>query len=605
MKDGADIDIVMNGQQRRIVRSTASVKQVIAAAGAAKTTTLVGNAAKLIKDGVDPRDILFLTFSKPATAVLRARLPADVRCRTTHSLGLSLLARAGLVAGVTRSTEPLSVKGQLKRLRQALKVEADRWDDINPTSAKFLREARRDAKKTRQLLTFIKWVRARGSVGALDAKETGSPFRDFAKHLASLKDVARRFAKLKAEAGEIDYADMIRLGRKAVERGISLGFAHVFVDEYQDCNPAHARLLVALAPKLKSLTVVGDPLQSIFGFAGAGFTDLSTLTKEVKTYPLTTSFRLNNYTAALATALGQLVRPDMPPIHGDRIGGHRPRLIECPDRAAHDQAVLDTVKHLINTGTPPHRIAVLGRVKAQVREVEALLLSAQIETDPLYRTRKPDHIEAVLKLIEHISGCEGKTGRERLRQQVKKLAGDRDMPESTIEDNVRRLLLVTRSKAFESQYKVCAAAYISAKGEGLSKDAIADINRWIAPSRRQKDAAGMRRAISKLASQDKVVTSHLHQTKGYEWDYVLILHAVEGSWPFFKATTKAAKDEELHALYVAVTRAREGLYLFEGTYKNARARKSFSDPSSFLAQRGVRNALKIVDSADAAAWFPR
>ena len=52
----------------------------------------------------------------------------------------------------------------------------------------------------------------------------------------------------------------------------------------------------------------------------------------------------------------------------------------------------------------------------------------------------------------------------------------------------------------------------------------------------------------------------MNQAKGHEWDYVLVLHAVEGSWPLFHARTKAALDEELHALYVAVTRAEKGSF---------------------------------------------
>lgn len=108
----------------------------------------------------------------------------------------------------------------------------------------------------------------------------------------------------------------------------------------------------------------------------------------------------------------------------------------------------------------------------------------------------------------------------------------------------------------------------------------------------------MCRTITAHAQQDKVVSRHVHQAKGHEWGYVLVLHAVEGSWPFFRATSKAARDEELHSLYAAVTRAKRGVYLFEGRYQNARARKKFDTPSSLLEQHSVRATLKIVAASD-------
>ena len=109
-------------------------------------------------------------------------------------------------------------------------------------------------------------------------------------------------------------------------------------------------------------------------------------------------------------------------------------------------------------------------------------------------------------------------------------------------------------------------------------------NSCLAPSQHHRDVDGMLCTIASHAQQDKVVTSHVHQAKGHDWDYVLVLHAVEGSWPFVTATTKTALDGELHSLYVAVTRAKKGVYLFEGRYQNARTRKPANPQTIFGAQ---------------------
>ena len=617
-KESAKSKLIPTPEQRHIIRSKAKVKQIVAVAGAAKTTTCVMCVDRLIDRGVDPGRILFLTALNSARDVLLKKVPAGVECLTFHSLGLRLAQQAGLAG---RRVKRLSVEGQLTLLMRALKIEARRWDDVDPRSSKFLRALRQSAvkkpratviasgkkpkrkaiNKVKPLLKFVELMEAVGPELADTAKEPGSKYKAYAPHLMCIKAVARRFINLKRKAGALDYADMVRLSLAAVANGAVLGYDHVFVDEWQDCFPSQVQMLVALAPSLKSLTVVGDPLQAIMGFKGARFIDLAPLIEGTKSYPLALSHRLNKYTAALATALGRLVAPDMLPIKGKQAGGHRPRLIQCKDRAEHDQAVLATLKHLIDTGVPPHRIAVLGRVKAQLREGEALFRAAGLEPDPLYRTPQSDHVQAVLKLVEGIQGQTGKVGREKLRRVMKMLADGRDMPQSTIDDHVRVLLKVSGSKSFASRYRVCANAYISAKGKELSKDALAEINSWAGPSQRHTDVPSMRRTIAAHLQQDKVVTSHVHQAKGHEWNYVLVLHAVEGSWPFFKAKTKNALDEELHALYVAVTRAEKGVYLFEGRYKNARARKEFDSPSSFLEHRAVRGCLKVVAASDAIA----
>lgn len=587
----------LTGEQRQIIQSTESVKQIVAVAGAAKTTTCIACAERLIGQGVKPAEIVFLTALNSARDVLEAKLRPnlpDIKCLTFHALGLRLALETGLISA-SRASEPLSDNGRLKLLTKGLRQEAKRRATSHPRSSKFLRTMAANPSNVRHVLTFLDQVKVRGSKWAKTASKAGSTYIGFGLHLKALRSVARRFSRIKGQAGAFDFPDMLKLGRKAVESGVEFGFKHVFVDESQDCNQSQVQMLVAMACRLKSLTVVGDPLQAILGFTGAGFTDLATFIPGTKTYPLTVSFRLDGGRAALATALGRLVRPGMPALVGYRSGTHRPILVRCGDRAEHDRAVLDRVKQLIAAGNSPHQIAIIGRVKLQLREAEALLLSEGIETNPLGRSRAPEHVQAVLTLTEAVQGCVGKPGREKLRLAITDLAGTRRMPDSTREDNVRMLLNAGQSSAFESRYRACAKAYISAKGKrGLSKDAIADINRWAPLTRQVQDAVGMRKVIVNFAAQNKVVTSHVHQAKGHEWDYVLVLHAVEGSWPFFKATTKAALDEELHSLYVAVTRAKKGVVLFEGRYQNARARKVFSEPSSFLAHQQVRAMLKVI-----------
>lgn len=172
VKPATPTSIVLTAEQTRVIRSSRRYRQIVAAAGAAKTTVLIKIAERLIDEGAEPESILFLTALNSAKDVLRSAVRPDIDCLTFHALGLSLLAHSGAVAEVRHSTEPLSVEGQLQFLRSALKDEARRQKEDSPKASKFLRELREDAKKVRKLLQFIEWVRARGPKAAAEAQET-------------------------------------------------------------------------------------------------------------------------------------------------------------------------------------------------------------------------------------------------------------------------------------------------------------------------------------------------------------------------------------------------------------------------------------------------
>nr|WP_055508501.1 ATP-dependent DNA helicase [Nonomuraea pusilla] len=268
---------MLDEHQRAVVAHPGGPLLVLAGPGTGKTTTIVESVVDRIeRRGVDPERVLILTFSRKAAQELRQRVTARLR-RTTrtplaltfHSYAYALLRREAVLAG-----EPpprlLSGPEQLLEIRRLLHGELEDGAGGWPQS---LREALKTRGFAQELRDFLSRAAERG----LDADRLVALGRvhgrgDWVAAGRFLERYQLRF-DLDPEPA-LDYAELIRAAAglltdpdvRARERA-----AHdvVFVDEYQDTDPAQELLLTQLAGDGRDLVAVGDPDQSIYGFRGA------------------------------------------------------------------------------------------------------------------------------------------------------------------------------------------------------------------------------------------------------------------------------------------------------------------------------------------------
>jgi len=268
---------LLDEHQRRVVEHPGGPLLVLAGPGTGKTTTIVEAVVDRIENrGADPERILVLTFSRKAAEELRERITGRLR-RTTksplaltfHSYAYALLRRDAVLAG----EEPprlLSGPEQLLEVRRLLQGElqdgALDWPErLRPALATrgfadelrdfCLRAAERDygPEELRQL-----------------GKLHGRP--DWAAIGSFMDRYEERFAL--DPTPSYDYAELIReaaglLAQEEVRIREREAYDAVFVDEYQDTDPAQEFLLQHLAGEGRDLVAVGDPDQSIYGFRGA------------------------------------------------------------------------------------------------------------------------------------------------------------------------------------------------------------------------------------------------------------------------------------------------------------------------------------------------
>ncbi|WP_405990914.1 ATP-dependent helicase [Streptomyces sp. NBC_00986] len=269
----------LDAPQRSVVDHQAGPLLVLAGPGTGKTTTLVESVAARIARGGDPARILVLTFSRKAAVELRDRMALRIgaahapRATTFHSFCYALVRAHQDTDLFVEPLRLLSGPEQDVAVRELLAGQPDlerlglahvRWpDELRAclTTRGFADEVRAVLARSRELGL---------GPGSLDAfaRRIGRPdWRAAAAFLAEYLDVLDL-------QGVLDYAELVHRAvllaqRPEVAERLAAQYDAVFVDEYQDTDPAQVRLLHALAGGGRTLVAFGDPDQSIYTFRGA------------------------------------------------------------------------------------------------------------------------------------------------------------------------------------------------------------------------------------------------------------------------------------------------------------------------------------------------
>jgi superfamily I DNA/RNA helicase/RecB family exonuclease len=267
----------LDAAQRSVVDHRGGPLLVLAGPGTGKTTTIVEAVAERIeRRGVDPARILVLTFSRKAAGELRDRITARLRRTTSqplaltfHSYAYALVRREFVLAG-DQPPRLLSAPEQLMEIRRMLRGEVA--DGAAGWPGRLL-----PALATRGFAEELRDVLMRAAERGLDGKALRQLGRranrdDWVAAGAFLDRYSARFDLAPVPA--YDYAEIVRIAaglltRQAIRQRERDSYDAVFVDEYQDSDPAQESLLLALAGDGRDLVAVGDPDQSIYAFRGA------------------------------------------------------------------------------------------------------------------------------------------------------------------------------------------------------------------------------------------------------------------------------------------------------------------------------------------------
>jgi DNA helicase-2/ATP-dependent DNA helicase PcrA len=653
MFEAADILEGLNDSQQRAATYGPGPLLVLAGAGTGKTRTLVARAAWLKACGMTASRILLLTFTRRAADDMLARAAprgagADERiCGGTFHAVAHQIIRA--------HAESFSLPPEFSVIDQA--DVADLLDVLREDHD--LVGAHRRAPRAGVCADiYTRCVNTHTAV--TEVVRASFPWcEDFTEQLAGL---FRGYVAHKRRHGLVDFDDLLLLWRAALAdasagpalRGL---FDAVLVDEYQDVNAVQADIVRLLQPDGHGLTCVGDDAQAVYGFRGADPVHLRELSA---VFPSLTVVRLDqNYRSKEAVLrLANAVRPQSDGLElmltAVRGAGAAPVLVRCHDEATQAREICARVLEAHEAGRELREQAVLVRAAqhSAVLEIELSVRGIPFVKYGGLRFTEAAHVKDFLSAARVLANPaddiawfrllrlhEG-IGPAHARRIIDALNPADPAPLGRWQDAVEAAPARWRPALAATVAGLTAAAALDKTGERAAAILAAlddplrarypDAGVRIADLRRLVDAAASRpslhEALVELAldppasssdlagpprlEEDYLVISTVHSAKGLEWPVVHLPHLVDGAVPSdMSLATAAGLAEERRLFYVAVTRARDELFLYAPLrmhhHRMARDdRHSYGQLSRFLDAAALAEC-EVTDAGPAPRVIPQ
>jgi len=598
----------LNPDQERAVCHAEGPLLVVAGAGSGKTRTLAYRVAYLMSEGVDPGRILLLTFTRRAAEEMLRRatsiaakgpgIAGKIWGGTFHSIANRLLRIYAKPAGISPDFTVMD--------------QADAEDLINVIRHEMGLHSRkkRFPRKRTCLAIYSRRVNGEDSLSKVIRKHF--PWcKDWKKEL---KTLFQRYVDRKQERNVLDYDDLLLylahlLADDRMAEQLGNRFDHILVDEYQDTNKIQAAILKGLRRHNNNIMVVGDDAQSIYSFRAAAVENMFDFPND---FPGATIVTLEqNYRSVLPILkstnllIAQAKDRYSKDLWSTRGEGQRPVLATCWDETSQDEFVIERVLEHYEEGVPLRRQAVLFRAAhlssaleielsrrgipyhkygglrfleaAHIKDLLGFLRVMENPRDEIAWFRILQLIEGIgpafaAKLLAHVasSGYDpraigdylappaARSGLAAYTRLFKKLSRKKSAGPAYEVELVRQAYEPFMEKIYENpavrlkdleNLEQIASRYRS------RRNFLVDLQ--LDPPTSTSDLAG-----PPDKDEDWLVLSTIHSAKGCEWDAVYLIHAADGALPSDMSTGSEEEiEEELRLAYVAMTRARDFLYV--------------------------------------------
>jgi len=646
----------LNQQQLAAVTAPPGPLLVIAGAGSGKTRTLTYRVAYLLENGIDPRNILLLTFTNKAAREMLGRvvnlLPVDASGLwggTFHSIGNRILRRHGSALGYSSGFTIMDREDQ-KDLIEAVVASAG----IDPKEIRFPK-----GDVLAEIFSFV--VNTENPLEELLAEK----FPYFLPLLEKIHDVRERYEKKKKATNSMDFDDLLQKTLSLFQQHERIAeiyrrqFQFVLVDEYQDTNKIQADLVDLLARDHHNVMVVGDDAQSIYSWRGANFQNILEFPRR---YPNAQVFKIEmNYrsvpeilevaNAAIAANVHQFRKRLSATRESKAL---RPALVALNDSGEQAQFVAQRILELRDEGVDLNEIAVLYRAHYHAVELQLELSRRGIPyqitsgirffeqahikdaTSFIRFVANPRDEVAFKRMVKLLPGIGNRTAEnlwQRWATDVVAAAGAEGGPETdpdaagvgapgySFGERLMAMNVPAKSKKGWEQLahtldEIAPAGQPNMPSEMITSVVEAiyddyakanftnyelrreDLNQLAIFARQFKDVHEFLSQLALISNVDaeaaaiqagdkeSVNLSSVHQAKGLEFHTVFVIWLTDGMFPSNRSLdTREALEEERRLFYVAITRARDELYL---AYPQMRLSGGYGDvfqrPSRFLQE---------------------
>jgi len=623
----------LNPQQLAAVTAPPGPALVIAGAGSGKTRALTYRVAYLLEGGTAPENILLLTFTNKAAREMLARVDALLPDRTSglwggtfHSIGNRILRRHAEAAGYRPGFSILDREDQLDLLKAVLPPNLPK-----------------DFPKAEVVADMISFALNTGlAIPAVIEKKYGY-FAGYEEEIARIRDA---YEARKRTANGVDFDDLLEKPLRLLEREETIArqyrerFRFILVDEYQDTNRLQADFIEILAREHRNVMAVGDDAQSIYSWRGADYRNMLQFPER---YPGARIFRIEtNYrslpevldvaNAAIAANTHQFEKALRPVRQG---GGMRPALAALATPQEQALFVAQRARELQEEGIALDEMAVLYRAHFHSMELQMELMRQGVPfriTSGLrfFEQAHVKDVAAVMKFVVNphdevafrrmvllLPGI-GKQTAMRLWNAVAgrvadagggapvlgalldglkvpaKAAGAWRQLGHTLAELAPEGTPAPPGKMLFSIMEAFYDDYLRGKYPNYESRR-EDLNTLAQFAKEYEEPGDFLDQLALLgggeeepvhAADGKLTLSSVHQAKGLEWRVVFVIGMAEGMFPSGRAMEEDdAVEEERRLFYVAVTRARDQLYL---TYPLLRVSAGYGamnqQPSRFLGE---------------------
>jgi len=569
----------LNEQQLRAVCYDKGPLLVLAGAGSGKTRVLTYRVAWLIDQGkVRAEEIILLTFTNKAAGEMRQRVEQLVGKRigfagTFHAFCAQLLRKYGERVGLGRN--------------YVIYDETDKKELIKT----IVKELRFDERELKPAMVMAMIGNAKNEMlGVGDYAEMARGF--------SQKQVAQvweRYEMRMRESNAVDFDDLLRLGVRLLEidevgERMRAEYSQILIDEYQDTNRAQYRLTTLLDGKRGNLTVVGDFSQSIYSWRGADYRNLNLLKQEyanLETVKLEENYRSTQ--RILDAAYGVIGNNTGHPIlELKAIGKLGDKVMTYEAKNEREEAKFVIEKMNGEYG----KYAVLYRTNAQSRSLEEAMIRAGVPYVlvggvKFYERKEIKDVLAYLRVIANEVDMLSWQRIEKLgKRRADKFKGWLETVRGRGELSTEELLMgVLENSGLVEKFDRNNEADL-ARLENIQElmsvaKEFSDLNSFL-----ENVALVQSEAQSSLDLDKGVVTlMTVHAAKGLEFSEVFVVGLEEGLFPHSRSIIdKEQLEEERRLMYVAMTRAKEKLYLSYARQRLFFGQRNNGSPSRFLSE---------------------
>ena len=619
----------LNEAQLNAVLKTEGPSMVIAGAGSGKTRVLTYKIVHLVENGVDPFEILALTFTNKAAREMKLRISAmigeseskNIWMGTFHSVFAKILRFEAHKIGFTSDFTIYDTQDSERLVSSIIKEKNLDKDVYRPKSIR-----NRISTLKNNFITVNGYFSNNELVESdnLSRKpETGNIYKEYNERL--IKSNSMDFDDLLMKTNELlnNYPEVLA---KYQEK-----FKYILVDEYQDTNNSQYLIVKSLSDKYQNICVVGDDAQSIYSFRGANINNIINFRKdydEVEVFRLEQNYRsTKNIVNAANSVIEHNKNKIDKEVWTDNEFGDRVEIIANDSDIGEARGLCQKIISLNNTNFA--NIAILYRTNAQSRPIEDSLRLNKIPYQifggvSFYNRKEIKDILAYLRLIVNSSDEESLKrvinypARGIGQVTINKIIIAAQKHNLTLYETIKRNnelsiglsgSVLTKLQNFIDLIDVFKIENKKLNAFDLTKEVIEkvriidDLKKDDSPEgisrvenvqellngirdfiEDQKELVDSNDKLSEFLStvslstdfdienedQDKVSLMTLHLSKGLEFKHVFIVGLEEDLFPSaLSYNTRSELEEERRLFYVGITRAKENLYL---SYANSRYR---------------------------------